>query len=212
MSDENANLEEGDPDASDLAPRSTGGAQRFWNLVPVIGVVVCCYFLARSKDDVMFLFQSSTPVDLGAPGAYHLGGAANGVFAKIRGEVRSEGARFQHFGIDIASNGMDWPLKEAPVILERDSFNEMRGDVTAEGMLKIDDKLPPQYQPVIAAFHRRNQLGLPGPDVATAHTFVLVMGHTPHSFDRSNAWVVVLLLLFLLNAWWVVRPMVLRRG
>ena len=198
-----------EPEDLDVVPRrSSGAGQRLWSFVPILGVAACCYFLAHSKDDVLYLFQSSTPVDLGAPGAYHMGGAAHGVYAKIRGDVHSEGARFQRE----ASNGMVWPLKEAPVILERTNFNEMRGDVTGEGMLMIDDKLPAQYLPVVAAFHKRNQLGLPGPDVGTAHTFVMVLGHTPRSIDKANAWVVILMALFLLNAWWVVRPMIQRRG
>jgi hypothetical protein len=87
----------------------------------------------------------------------------------------------------------------------------LHGEVTEEGMLQVDDRLPQEYRPVLATFLRRNELGVPGPEAGTAHSWVLVVGHTPHALDAKNGWVVLLVALFLFNAWWLVSPL-LRRG
>lgn len=212
MSDANPEPE-ADPELSDdLAAAKQGAAKRrFASALPILGLAACCFFLARYKDDVMYFAQPSTPLDLGNPGAYHMAGAAQGVYAKIHGVVHSRGARYQRQSVLSIRTGTVWPLENVPVMLERSNSVDVHSDVTAEGMLEMDDKLPPQYRPVIGAFLKKSELGLPGPEVGTAHTWVLVVGHVPRGLDIPNVTIAALVLLFLANAWWVIKPMV-RRG
>lgn len=182
------------------APRPRRRFHLAW-LIPVIGMAASAFYLAQSKDDLLYLFQPGTPVDLGQPGSYQLEGAAHGVYAKIRGEVHSEGIPYQ----DGFSSGKVWPLKGAPVIVKRRDFSAQRGPLEAEGMLQIDDKLRPQYHPVIVAFLKHDQLA---PPPLGGHVWVLVDGHTPHGLDATNGWIVLLLVLFGLNTYWFVKPIV----
>ncbi len=187
------------------------GAQRFLAFVPILGLAACCFFLARSKGDVLYFLQPAAPLDLGGPGAYHLKDATDGAFVKIHGVVHSRGARYQRQSVLSVRTGTVWPLENAPVMLERPDSSDVHGEVTAEGMLEVDDRLPPQYRPVISAFLKKGEIGLPGPDVGTAHTWVLVVGHVPRGVDLPNVSVAGLVVLSLLNLWWVIKP-ILRRG
>ena len=96
---------------SDQIPRRSfrGSVGSF---IPILGMAVCAYLLAQAKDDLTYFFASPTPVDLGAPGAYHLERAQPGIYARISGEVHGEGNRFQ----EGHSAGKIWPLQGAPVM------------------------------------------------------------------------------------------------
>jgi hypothetical protein len=170
------------------------------SLVPLVCMVASAFLLARSKDDLAYLFRSADPIDLGQPGAYHLENARSGSYVKLRGEVHSEGARFQR----LFGSGKVWPVAGAPVLIERRDFTDLRGKVQAEGLLRVDDDLPSQYHPVIAMFMNLHQLAPPGPD---GHVWVIDQGRVPRGFDLANGWLAVLAALFVANAWWFLRPM-----
>ncbi len=164
---------------------------------------VCSYLLAQSKDDLIYLFESSTPVDLGQPGAYHLERAQSGVFARITGEIHGEGNRFE----EGHTAGKLWPMNGAPVIVERRNTEPLWGRVEAEGRLQIDDQLAAPFHKVIAMFLQTDQLGVPAPGRARLAPHA---GRVPRAIDRTNLWLFSLAVLFLINAWLVVRP-ILRR-
>lgn len=196
-----------DPDLLPRAPSRQWG-RKLGQLIPMVGVAMCCYFLAQARDDLVYLFRSDTPVDLGQPGSYHFAAAKHGIYATVRGEVHSEGAHYQ----EGYRSGAVWPLKGAPLVIKRADFTELRGEVQADGMLLEDDRLKQrgEYNKVLSTFLRRNQIGVPGPEVGTAHVWVLIEGHRPHTADLTNGWIVLLLALFALNTWWLIKPMVRR--
>ena len=173
------------------------------SFIPILGMAVCAYLLAQAKDDVAYLFAPSTPVDLGGPGAYHLERAQPGAYARITGEVHGEGNRFQ----EGHTPGKLWPLQGAPVIVERLNTDALWGRVEAEGRIEIDDHLLAAFHKVIAMFLQTDQLGVPAPG---QHVWLLTQGRVPRALDRTNLWLVSLVLLFLINAWLVLRP-VMRR-
>jgi hypothetical protein len=142
-------------------------------------------------------------VDLGAPGAYHLERAQPGIYARISGEVHSEGNRFE----EGHSAGKIWPLQGAPVMIERRNTDPLWGLVQAEGRLQSDDQLLAAFHKVIAMFLQTDQLGLPAPG---QHVWLLTQGRIPRALDRTNLWLVSLMLLFLINTWLVIRPMLRR--
>ena len=199
------------PDPSDLEPpepteelvRPRFRAPNWAAFIPILGLAVCAYLLAQSKDDLAYLVASSTPVDLGQPGAYHLELAQPGAFARITGEVHSEGNRFQ----EGHTFGKIWPLVGAPVLVERHDLDPLWGRVQVEGRLQVDDQLVTPFHKVIALFLQTDQLGLPA---RGEHVWLITQGRVPRGFDRTNAWLVSLMLLFVINAWLIVRP-VLRR-
>jgi hypothetical protein len=173
------------------------------SFIPILGMAVCAYLLAQAKDDVAYLFAPSTPVDLGGPGAYHLERAESGAYAHITGEVHGDGNRFQ----EGHTPGKLWPIQGAPVIIERLDTAPLWGQVQAEGRLEIDDHLMAAFHNVIAMFLQTDQLGLPAPG---QHVWLLTQGRIPRGIDRTNLWLLSLVLLFGINAWLVVRPMMRR--
>lgn len=191
------------PEFPDVPVGRTSRGGSWSSFIPVLGMAVCTYLLASAKDDLSYLFASSTPIDLGEPGAYHLDRARAGIFARITGEVHSEGQSFHEGQV----NGKVWPIATAPVLVERRGDAPLRGRVTVEGRLQSDEQLPAAYHHVIALFLGIDELGYPG---AKGHVWLVVEGRVPRALDRTNAWLVGLMLLFLANAWLVIKPIVRR--
>jgi len=195
----------------DLGPAAPAPAVRrsrtaaFGSFIPVLGMAVCAYLLAQSKDDVAYLFESGTPVDLGEPGAYHFERARQGIYARVVGEVHGEGNRF----VEGHTPGKIWPLTGTPLMIERRGTEPLWGRVEAEGRLQADDQLPAAFHKLIAMFLKTDQLGLPPPG---EHVWLLTEGRSPRGLDRTNVWLVSLMLLFALNAWLVVKPMIPKRA
>jgi hypothetical protein len=188
-----------DPEPSPETPRVRSRTAAWGSFIPIVGMAVCAYLLAQSKDDVAYLFESSTPVDLGEPGAYHFERARPGAYGRVGGEVHSEGNRF----VEGHTPGKIWPLVGAPLMIERASTEPLWGRVEAQGRLQMDDQLLAPFHKLIAMFLRTDELGLPGPG---EHVWLLTQGRVPRAFDRTNAWLAALTLLFGINAWLVVRP------
>jgi hypothetical protein len=181
-----------------LRPRSRW---RTGPLIPLAGMALCAFFLAQSKAEILYLFSSSTPVDLGHPGAYDFSSAAEGAYAKISVQLEGDSARYQN-GFD---KGKVYPVAAAPLLIERRGTSDLRGAIEAEGELKMDRLLPPQYQPVIVSFLKGDRLSAPAKRFQTDHVWVLVDGHRPRSLDLKSAFVVLLLFVFLVNAYLLFR-------
>jgi hypothetical protein len=191
---------EGEPELEAQQP----ARPRRWKtgpLIPLLGIALCAYFLAQSRDEIAYVFSSSVPVNLGAPDAYDFSQASNGVYATVSGDVHGEPARYQR-GFD---KGKVWPLYGAPLMIERRGDSTMGKTVTASGELRIDSSLPPQYRPVITAFMKRDLLAPPAPRFHTDHVWVLIDGHRPRSLDAKSGWLLLLVVVLLVNVYLLFR-------
>jgi hypothetical protein len=179
-------------------------ARKRWKtgpLIPLVGMGLCAYFLAQSKQEIVYAFSSGVPVNLGSPGAYDFSGAADGVYATISGDVHGEPASYQR-GFD---KGKVWPLYGAPMLIERRGDSHIGKTVVASGELRMDTQLPPQYQPVILAFMKRDLLAPPGPRFHTDHVWVLIDGHRPRGLDLKTGWIALLVFVLVVNVWLLFR-------
>jgi hypothetical protein len=170
-------------------------------LVPLAGMGLCAYFLAQSKPEIVYLFSSPVPVDLGGPSAYDFSAAKEGAYARISGRVEGDNARYQN-GFD---KGKVYPLNGAPLMIERRGSSDLHGVIEAQGELKMDSHLPPQYQPVILSFLKSDRLSPPGQRFHTDHVWVIVDGHRPRSLDWKSGFVSLLAVVFLVNAYLLFR-------
>jgi hypothetical protein len=182
------------------APR----VRRRWKtgpLIPLLGMGLCAYFLAQSRDEIVYVLSSSRAIDLGKPGAYDFSQAANGVYATIAGVIHGDSARYQR-GFD---KGKVWPLYGAPMLIERRGDSEIGKSVVVSGQLRMDSQLPPQYRPVITAFMKRDLLAPPGPSFHTDHVWVLIDGHRPRGLDLKTGWLLLLVVVLLVNVYLLFR-------
>jgi hypothetical protein len=182
------------------APR----ARRRWKtgpLIPLVGMGLCAYFLAQSKQEIVYALSSSVPVDLGTPGHYDFSRAADGVYATIAGDIHGDSANYQR-GFD---KGKVWPLYGAPLLVERRGDSQIGKTVVAGGELRMDSQLPPQYQPVIVAFMKRDLMAPPSPRFQTDHVWVLVDGHRPRGLDLKTGWLLLLVFVLLVNVYLLFR-------
>jgi hypothetical protein len=179
-------------------------ARRRWKtgpLIPLVGMGLCAFFLAQSKDEIAYVLSSPVPVDLGRPDAYDFSRAADGVYATIEGNIHGDSARYQR-GFD---KGNVWPLYGAPLMIERRGASQIGKSVVAAGELRMDSQLPPQYRPVIATFMKRDLLAPPSPRFHTDHVWVLIDGHRPRGLDLKSGWLLLLVFVLLVNVYLLFR-------
>lgn len=160
--------------------------------------MISVLFLSEERASLAYYFALSSPVDLGAPGAYDLGVARDEAFTRIRGDLGGPPVPYTR-GWERRELA---PLIDVPVLVDRPPGSAARGVLTLEGRLERDDRLP-QFRRVIETLLKRDLLRPPGPSVHTDHVWVLREGRRPWHLDADSSWCLLLLVLTALNAWWV---------
>jgi hypothetical protein len=149
-------VEQGDPsnDALDPAPppRRESAFLRRSPVFALIMVLASGWLLWDFLPDVRYFFAPVEPIDLGAPGAYHLDRARVDRLVQVRGELREavpivEGKSVRMVGRLAGTNLLvDRPGRDGPPLYE--------------GRLLADKRARVRYAPVVAELRSRGtQLG-----------------------------------------------------
>ncbi len=172
---------------------------------PALGLLLSGALLGQQWPDVEYLFSSPAPLDLGAPGDYHLERARAGAFARIAGRLSPEGSHYTRglFHRELV------PFLDAPVLLDRPE--PAAGNTPVQGAPSVaEGRLEPEsadrrFDAVIRYFLTRDELAPPGRHAGTAHVWILTEGQRPWHLGASAAWLAWLLALVLFNVGWLWR-------
>jgi hypothetical protein len=184
------------PPAADEPVRPRRRESAFLRRSPVFALVVVLasgWLLWDFSPDVRYFFSSVEPIDLGAPGAYHLDRARTDRLVQVRGELREsvaivEGKSVRMVGRLVGTNLLvDRPGRDGPPIYE--------------GRLLADRVTRPRYAPVVAEMRAR---GTTLPDA----WLVLRDGERPRGRLLPIGASLVLLVLLAINLRALVRSLV----
>jgi hypothetical protein len=192
--------EPADPDA--LPPFDTDSLRPLRWAIPAVALTLTSALVFQQRADFDYLAASPTPVDLGAPGDYHLERARKAVFVHIRGNSGPEASLYRKLFLQRELV----PFVDAPVIIDRprSSALALPTALDVEGRLEPDDRQL-RFRDVIRYFLQHDQLAPPGVRAGTSHVWIIADGQRPRSLGWNAAWCALLLALLAFNVAWLWR-------
>ncbi len=191
-----------------LAPGPRKPGARLLFAVAALGFVVCAWLLWELWPALRYWLSSAEPVELGAPGAYHLERSADGLYARIGGAPGPHASRFRKLGAHyeiVAIRGTNVLVRR---VLDPLSPSAAPGRTEpppdpapfiAQGRLVLDRSIPEYAQ----AFQQLVSRGDTEP--RGGHLYVLLDGERPRTGAKVPAEAAGLMALALLNAGALVR-------